>query len=253
MNNTQKNRKIGKILLADDEDTFLKSAVELLRRENYLCECVSNGREGIEKISVSDDFDVLIADIKMPGNSELEMAKKAAQIRPGIKIILITGYPSQQSAIEAVNIPVAAYMLKPIDFNELLNNVAEAMKSRMLYKTVLRTKRNLGLWIQELENIEQSFSDNQPQMFQKALNSYLDITTAKINVIFAEIGEVADLFDTFKTNGPVCNLLNCPNLNELTGVIEDAIESLKTTKDSYRSKQLGQLRENLEKLLKNIR
>ncbi|MCD4831990.1 MAG: response regulator [Anaerohalosphaeraceae bacterium] len=245
-----KKGNFGRILLADDEDTFLKATAELIRKENYSCDCANTGKEAIEKMA-AEDYDVLVADIKMPGNTNLEMIREIARIRPGIEMILITGYPTQQSAIDAIHMPVSVYMIKPIDFDELLNNISKAMKNRILHRTVVQTKQNLTQWLAEIQRIEGSLAGANPEIFKTALKSYLEITTARINTTFSEIRRITGIFDTFN-NTPVCNMMQCPNLNELSDAIRQAIESIKTTKDAHRSKQLGQLRTKLEKLEKNI-
>ncbi len=241
----------GSILLADDEQTFLAATSELLRNEGFLCDCAENSQQALEKLSKTS-YDLLIADIKMPGNSNLELIQKVASENPAISVILITGYPSQQTAIAAVRLPVVAYILKPLDFSELLQKTKSAVKLSMLYKTVSRTKNNLLNWIGELENIELSLQQGKHNAFDAALKGFLEITTAKIDETFNNIRLVASLIDDLNPQTQVCQIMYCPKLSDLTDGIQQAVSSLKKSRELFKSKQLAEIRAKLEKLLENI-
>ena len=82
----------GRILIADDEETFLRSTADLLRREGYDCDCVPDAKTSIEKLKKAN-YDVLIADIKMPGNPKLELIQQLPRIAEGTAAILISMPP----------------------------------------------------------------------------------------------------------------------------------------------------------------
>ena len=63
--------ELGRILFADDEETFLQASCDLLRREGYACDGVPDASAAMQKLAAKK-YDLLIADIKMPGNAELE-------------------------------------------------------------------------------------------------------------------------------------------------------------------------------------
>ena len=241
---------IGNILLADDEQTFLTATAQLLRNEGFYCDCAENSQEALKKLSKTD-YDLLIADIKMPGNSNLELVRKVIAKHPAISIILVTGYPSQQTAIEAIGLAVAAYMLKPPDFGQLLQNAKLAVKISLLYKTIDKTKGNLLKWSDELENIELSLTQSKNNAFETALKSFLAVTTAKIDETFENIRFITNLLDDIKPDMQICEVMQCPKLSNLTEGIKQAVNSIKESKELYKSKQLEEIREKLEKLLEN--
>lgn len=248
--NQKLNSISGNILLADDEQSFLSATAQLLRNEGFLCDCAENSQQALKKLS-KKHYELLIADIKMPGNLNLELVKKVAADTPATSVILITGYPSQQTAITAVQLPIAAYMLKPVDFPELLQKVKSAVKSSRLHKTVIRTKNNLIKWVGELENIELSLRHSKRDAFDGALKSFLDITTAKIDETFENIRLVTGLLDDLKPNTQICNIMHCPRLADLTDGIQEAIISIEKSREVYKSKQLAEIRVKLEKMLDN--
>jgi ActR/RegA family two-component response regulator len=249
--NQQSNNTLGNILLADDEQTFLDATAQLLRNEGFDCDCAEKSQQALEKLS-KKHYDLLIADIKMPGNSNLELIRKVISGQPSMSIILMTGYPSQKTAIEAVKLPVTAYMVKPLDFPELLQKAKFAVKVSMLHKTVAETKSNLVKWVGELENIELSLRNSRGDVFDTALKGFLDITTAKIDETFGNIRLVTKLLDELEPNTQVCQIMNCPQLSDLTEGLKQAIDSIKKSREMYKSKQLAQIRTKLEKLLENI-
>jgi len=249
--NPKTDNVLGNILLADDEQTFLEATAQLLRNEGFDCDIAENAEQTLKKLS-QKNYDLLITDIKMPGNLNLELVKKAVSEHPAMSIILITGYPSQQTAIAAVTLPVTAYILKPLDFPELLQKTKSAVKASMLYKTVNRTKNNLMKWVEELENIELTLQQNRYDAFDTALKSFLSITTAKIDETFENIRLVTFLLDDIKPHTQVCKIMYCPKLSDLTDGIQQAVNSIKKSREIYKSKQLAEIRTKLEKLLENI-
>ncbi len=74
----------GKILIADDDDTFLQSTADLLRREEYMCDCASDARAVIEILKLAR-YDLLITDINMPGNTGLEFIKNLPKMQKGCR------------------------------------------------------------------------------------------------------------------------------------------------------------------------
>jgi YesN/AraC family two-component response regulator len=249
--NQKPDNVLGNILLADDEQTFLTATAQLLRNEGFLCDTAENSQQALEKLS-NKYYDLLISDIKMPGNLNLELIRKAVADNPSTSVILITGYPSQKTAIAAIQLPVAAYMIKPVDFPELLQKVKSAVKLSMLHKTVTKTKKNLITWVGELENIELSLRNSKRDVFNDTLKSFLDITTAKIDETFENIRLVTNLIDDLKPNTQICNIMHCPTLSDLTEGIQEAIISIKKSREIYKSKQLAEIREKLEKMLDDI-
>ncbi|MDD5011167.1 MAG: response regulator, partial [Phycisphaerae bacterium] len=234
------------------EKTFLSATAQLLRKEGFLCDCAETAEQALGKFA-QKPYALLIADIQMPGNSNLELVKKTAVDNPATSIILITGYPSQKTAIEAVGLPITAYILKPINFPEFMQQVKSAVKTSTLYRIISKTKGNLAKWAGELENVELSLGHNRGDVFGEALKSFLDVTTAKIDETFDNVRLVSGLLDEAKSTAEVCQIMQCPILLELTEGIRMAIESIKKSKEIYKSKQLAEIRAKLEKLIDNAR
>jgi len=177
---------LGKILLADDEQIFRDSTAELLRREGYHCDCVPDAHAAAEKLT-KESYDLLIAVIKMPGNPDLELIKKLSELAKGTPAILVTAFPTQSSAIESVRLPVSAYMVKPIDFEELKNNVEAAIRKKQLFNTVLNTRTRLEQWHSDIEQMEKFSRENEDKEFTASVKNFLDLTLCNISAAFSDV------------------------------------------------------------------
>lgn len=242
----------GRILLADDEQIFCDSTGELLRREGYICDCVPDAQAAIEKLK-QHSYDVINADIKMPGNPHLELIKDLPSLAKGTFTILITAYPSQKSAIEAVQLPVLAYMVKPINFDELKKNVIQAIKQKNLFQTVSQTKERLRQWHEQMQGMEEILENRNEATFSASVKNFLDLTLSNISAAFMDVKNLTQVLADDQKTSAVCNLFNCPKLNELTEGLAETIKTLELTKSSFKSKELGQLRIKLEQLMKKAK
>ena len=252
INPEHKKETAGRILLADDEQTFRESTGELLRKEGYQCDCVPDAPCAIVKLS-QNSYDLLIADIKMPGNPELELIKKLPELANGMAVILVTAFPSQKSAIEAVELPVTAYMVKPIDFEELKKNVAEVILRKNIFRAFFDTKQRLANWQKHIQDIEESLKEKNRNEFSASVKSFLDFTLGNINAAMKDVKNLTYILTNEQPEPIVCNLLNCPRLTTLTEGLLATIRAIEKTKSSFKSPELGELRMRLEHLLKKVK
>jgi len=237
---------VSRILIADDEDTFLHSTADLLRREGYECYCASNAIDAAEMLH-NDRYDLLISDIKMPGNSQLEFIRELSVISEGMPVILVTAYPSLNSAIQSIQLPVVAYMVKPIDFGQLLTQVQESVTQSSLYRVAYDLR-------QRLQNSREGLTD---VLVPKRASSvpvdiFLELTFHNIIGALSDLMHLTESFAKHEVKQEACHLLNCPKLVRLTGALRDAIDVLEKTKNSFKSKELGELRQKLTWIVKNI-
>ena len=141
-----------KVLIADDEPLFRDTTADLLSEEGYACTCAEDAAEAARFLA-QQPYDVLISDIKMPGNSHLQLVQEAREIAAGMPIILVTGYPSVETAVQAVRLPVSAYLSKPVDVNELLPLVAQCIARARLLRIVTLARTRMKNWSAELNEL----------------------------------------------------------------------------------------------------
>jgi DNA-binding NarL/FixJ family response regulator len=132
----------ARLLLADDEETFRSSVAVLLRREGYVCDVASTAGEATKSLT-ENTYDLLITDLRMPGNMDLELLKAAAS-GGMLPVIVVTAYPSVPTAIEAVRCAVVDYLVKPFDFDDLLRAVRRALETRKAARMLESLRHVLG-------------------------------------------------------------------------------------------------------------
>jgi len=244
---------LGRILIADDEETFRNSIADLLRRRGYQCDCALDAIVAAELLR-SAGYDLLVADIKMQGNFELEFIRELPQIAAGMPVILVTGYPSLRSAIESIQLPVAAYLIKPFEFEELLVQVQISVKNYQFFKTVRDHQKRLADWSEDLKGIEEAEKIIPPSESSTPIDDFLTLTFHNIAGALSDLKHLTESFSTGSSSQQeACHLLNCPRLNTLNKTLVETIDILEKTKSAFKSKELGNLRRNLEDLVKDLR
>lgn len=133
-----------KILVAEDEEITLNNIVDTLQEEGYKVVSSRNGTEALQMIE-KDHFDVLITDIKMPGMSGIELLDKVRAHHPEIEVIIITGFGSISSAVEAMKKGAVDYITKPFDLDELLLKAGKIFKQRSLKKENIALRTFVGM------------------------------------------------------------------------------------------------------------
>ncbi len=117
------------ILVVDDDFAtldFLRSILEL-SEGNFEVLGVPSADEGLLALKRAR-FDLLVADLRLPGMSGIELGRKARQIKQGLPIIIITGYDSPEAEAEAAALGVVSYLTKPLDAEDFLRAVFDAVR-----------------------------------------------------------------------------------------------------------------------------
>lgn len=111
-----------RILIVDDEDDFRRSAVEALSLSGHEVQSCGTGEEGRSRLR-QDSFDLVLTDLRLPGQSGIELLREAASRSPDCIMIVVTAYASLESAVEALRIGAHDYLFKPIRLDALLRKV----------------------------------------------------------------------------------------------------------------------------------
>jgi DNA-binding NtrC family response regulator len=116
-----------RILIVDDDDTIRTTMKAILEDEGYLVDLAASGKEGVEK-SKETSYNIALLDIRLPDMEGVQLLKLLKPAVPRTRKIMVTGYPSTQNAIEALNKNADAYLIKPVDIEKLLNTIKEQLK-----------------------------------------------------------------------------------------------------------------------------
>ncbi len=120
----------SRILLVDDEESIRKLLSRMLE-STYDVEVAADGDAAIRLLREPDaHYDLLISDLNMPGMDGLTLIREAQRIDPALPAVVITGYSTESSAIEALNLGVAGYLTKPFGTTQVLAAAAKALGAR---------------------------------------------------------------------------------------------------------------------------
>jgi two-component system response regulator HydG len=202
-----------RVLVIDDEAFHAESVAESLERRGYDCTVATSGKAGSAKLD-QEEFDVVLTDLRMADVDGLAIVRKARQVRPEAEVIVITGFGDVSTAVEAIKLGAAHYLLKPIDLAELRAIVDKASERLRLGKSNRELRRQLD----EKFGYE-GVIGNSPRMQRvlTLLKAYAP-TTASV-LILGENGTGKELAaKALHTNSPRKNkpfvAMNCAALNE---------------------------------------
>jgi two-component system cell cycle sensor histidine kinase/response regulator CckA len=115
-----------RVLVVDDEASIRDLLAKTLALAEYDVDVAPDGRSALDRMRMYP-YDLLIADLKMPGMDGLTVIREAKRYKSDLPVIIITGYSTEASAIEAVNLGVSGYLTKPFRVPQVLNAAAKAL------------------------------------------------------------------------------------------------------------------------------
>lgn len=133
-------------ILVIDDDTYIRDMLEeFLKGKGYDVETISNGHDAIEIIKTKA-FDVIMVDLKMPGMSGIEILSMAKRLEPDAMVIIMTGYASLDTAIQAIRQGAYDYITKPFQLEEVciaIRNVCEKVSLKRQQKVFIDELRKM--------------------------------------------------------------------------------------------------------------
>jgi two-component system chemotaxis response regulator CheY len=127
----------GRVLVVDDEPDVRKVIKRILTKAGYDVIEAEDGEKAIEAIKKGDNpllLDVIISDIRMPKINGIEAINYFQQQWPRVPLIVLTGFPELEMAIDFLKIGVVDYLVKPVAKEKLMNAVAKAIGQRELHR-----------------------------------------------------------------------------------------------------------------------
>lgn len=239
----------GRVLLADDEDLFRDTTAELLRKAGYAVDCASDAAEAARMLA-AETYDVLISDIKMPGNAELEIVLEVNELAHGLPIILVTGYPAIETAARAVEHAVVAYLIKPVDMDELLAHTKAAAARSRLYRVVTDLQKRLTDWHDYVGKLQELLRKPLTTDVTAPARSLLALTFEMVAKAIIDQGRVVRFLavaDNAVQPEGVEGLLGKSEMIE--NALRETIQALEETKHVFKSKRLKELRQQLQGVL----
>ena len=165
-----------RVLVIDDDESIRATLQAILDNEGYVVEVAATGTDAIKK-SKDAVYNVALIDIKLPDMEGTELLTRMRDSVPRTRKIIVTGYPSIQNAMDAVNNNADAYLTKPVDVDKLLRIVGEQVKLQQAEKKYSEKKvaEFIAARVGEIRKTEIRLT----QFFQYFIlfpNSKLDVT-----------------------------------------------------------------------------
>src|SRR3954466_15903252 len=115
-----------RVLVVDDEESIRELLTKTLAMAEYETQSVPDGRAGLDLLR-REAWDLLIADLRMPEMDGLSLIREARRLHPRLPVIIVTGYSTESTAIQAANLGVVGYLVKPFRIPHILGAVARAL------------------------------------------------------------------------------------------------------------------------------
>lgn len=149
-------RKIS-ILIVDDEESVRDSLFNWFIEDGYLTESAENAAKALQMLETGS-FDIILADIKMPGMDGLEMMRRIKSLRPEAIVIVMTAFASVDTAVKALKDGAYDYITKPFDPDDLTHLIRNASKQI----TLAEENENLRERVSSLENVKDLIGESEP-------------------------------------------------------------------------------------------
>ncbi len=239
------------ILIADDDDSLRLSLRNALECNGYVCDDVPSAWDAGERLAKTS-YDLLIADFKMPGNADLQLVRRVQEHNADLPVIIMTGHPTFQSAVDAVQLPVAAYLVKPVSIDELMPLVDELTQRHQIWRIVQAACLRIGAQGAELQDVESALRDAQTQGVRAPKEAAVDVLFRIISNSLSDLLAITEsLVQSNRSEMPEA-IPNDPRIDVLAASVREAVATLQKTKRAFKSDVLGQLREKLELYLSEV-
>jgi len=118
------------ILVVDDEDVVRRSYARILGEMDCVTQAAADGEQALHAME-QRAFDVILLDVRMPGAQGLDVLKSIKRRWPASEVVIITGYPTVESARQALQLGACDYLAKPADPDEVIGAARGAMRRKM--------------------------------------------------------------------------------------------------------------------------
>jgi signal transduction histidine kinase len=205
------------ILIVDDDENICRSLRLIFKKMGYEVETAGTGREAIEKVQ-ERFFNLALLDIKLPDMAGIELLAPLKKLHPDMAVILVTGYASLETAVQALNEGALAYITKPLNMDEVLATVREALEKQRLVIENRRLFQEAQRELAERKRAEEALKEYSERLEEMVEQRTKELRDAQEQLIRAErLAAISQL------GASVCHELGNP-----LGVINNSVYYLST-------------------------
>ena len=130
-----------RVLLVDDEVEFVQTLTKRLVRNELSVQAVHSGADALRHLA-ENPTDVVVLDMKMPGMDGIETLREIKARQPLVEVIMLTGHASVEAAIDGMEWGAFDYLMKPVEFEELLYKIQDAHRKKSLQEAKIRSLKS---------------------------------------------------------------------------------------------------------------
>lgn len=119
-----------RVLVIDDDKSVCDLLQDLLTPDGCEVVAITEPEDGLDKLKQKESFHILILDLRMPEMNGIDLLDKIRKIDRDVAVIILTAYPSLESATDAINLDVSAYMQKPFAGEEMRETIARVARKK---------------------------------------------------------------------------------------------------------------------------
>lgn len=120
-----------RVLIVDDEEDFVDTMIRRLKAKGLDAHGATRGKDAL-KMMDSQEFDVCVLDVKMPGMDGIETLREMKKRKPHMEVIMLTGHGSVESGIQGLQLGAYNYVMKPVPFPDLLQQMDQAYERKVI-------------------------------------------------------------------------------------------------------------------------
>jgi DNA-binding NtrC family response regulator len=228
----------ARVLVVDDDASvraMLRAWLHLQGCESELQSDAAGGAQALRERT----FDLLICDVQLPDGDGPELAASITGPNAGLPVIFLTGAPSLETAMRSVKLRAVAYLTKPPSLDELAELLRREVTAHRYRQSVASHRRLLASWDSELARLEE-IGDRENRRLSV---DYLQVTLRHLGRVLGDLDRSVSLLATDGTGRDTLEKI------DLVNGLRRTVEVLERTRDHFKSKDLGDLRKELEQLL----
>ena len=237
----------GQILVADLHEGFVARVERLCGSEGWLFACATSSNKVCAELA-NQLCSVLIASPEFDERRDLGIVRQAREIIPNLPVIVVTDFPTTETATLAVDLRATAYLAKSVDDATFVTRVGEAMRQSESQRMLATIRQRLEHCAHDLKN--PSLFASRPDARQNGGTPLSTFTIRTLALCLSEMLKLESVAGSEQVWLHLCDLLECPRKPLVQAALRETIEVLEETKTKFKSKQLMTLRTKLEGFLR---
>jgi len=237
-----------RMIVVGRTDNFIGSVSDYLSKQGVTSEFFTDPVKSLTALQDSI-VSLLIVEYNPDGCFNGDYLFKVHEQSDDLSIALVIPSMETQLRGDLFSLPIMECLVLPLDYERLMNLIRKACTYRQATVKIRECREQLENWVQELVNIELSLKSDSRLPAYIPVNSFLSITFRNILQLMMDIQQITLSFVNPGIEPEACHLFNCPRLLELTRSLMDTVDVLEKTKHAFKSRELGILRQRLEKVI----